>query len=136
MPDDAAKLDLYRRLARTVEPCEFAAVRAELGDRFGPLPAAAERLLLVTELRALGARVGLDTVLARGDEARLVFRRDAQPRLARPTPAPEAAPFRADGRRGPPPPPRPPRPGGPSGPPPPALPPPPPLQDPPGPRAP
>src|SRR3989449_4151984 len=71
VPDDAAKLDLYRRLARTVEPCEIAAVRAELRDRFGPLPAAAERLLLVTELRALGARVGLDTVLARGDEARL-----------------------------------------------------------------
>src|SRR5439155_1563007 len=71
VPDDAAKLDLYRRLARTVEPCEIAAVRAELRDRFGPLPAAAERLLLVTELRALGARVGLDTVLVRGDEARL-----------------------------------------------------------------
>ena len=99
VPDDAAKLDLYRRLARTVEPCEIAAVRAELRDRFGPLPAAAERLLLVTELRALGARVGLDTVLARGDEARLVFRRDAQPRLAGLTAALEAVQFEADVRR-------------------------------------
>ena len=99
VPDDAAKLDLYRRLARTVEPCEIAAVRAELRDRFGPLPAAAERLLLVTELRALGARVGLDTVLVRGDEARLVFRRDAQPRLAGLTAALEAVQFEADVRR-------------------------------------
>jgi len=99
VPDDAAKLDLYRRLARTVEPCEIAAVRAELRDRFGPLPAAAERLLLVTELRALGARVGLDTVLVRGDEARLVFRRDTQPRLAGLTAALEAVQFEADVRR-------------------------------------
>src|SRR6058998_2695416 len=99
VPDDAAKLDLYRRLARTVEPCEIAPVRAELRDRFGPLPAEAERLLLVTELRALGARVGLDTVLVRGDEARLVFRRDAQPRLAGLTAALEAVQFDADVRR-------------------------------------
>ena len=99
VPDDAAKLDLYRRLARTVEPCEIAPVRVELRDRFGPLPAEAERLLLVTELRALGARVGLDTVLVRGDEARLVFRRDAQPRLAGLTAALEAVQFEADVRR-------------------------------------
>ena len=99
VPDDAAKLDLYRRLARTVEPCEIAAVREELRDRFGPLPTEAERLLLVTELRALGARVGLDTVLVRGDEARLVFRRNAQPRLAGLTAALEAVQFEADVRR-------------------------------------
>src|SRR2546427_5998277 len=100
VPDDAAKLDLYRRLARTVEPCEIPAVREELRDRFGPLPAEAQRLLLVTELRALGARVGLDTVLVRGDEARLVFRRDAQPRLAGLTAAMEAVQVEADVGRG------------------------------------
>src|SRR3989442_15948535 len=112
-----------------MEPCEIAPVRAELRDRLGPLPAEAERLLLVTELRALGARVGLDTVLARGDEARLVFRRDAQPRLAGLTAALEAVQFEADVRRAPPPSPRPPRPGGGAGGPRPRPPPPPGLQN-------
>ncbi len=56
---DAAKLDLYRRLARAQEPCEIAGVRDELRDRFGPVPPEAERLLLVAELRALGAVAGV-----------------------------------------------------------------------------
>src|SRR3989441_4148658 len=38
VPDDAARLDLYRRLARAEQPCEIEAVREELRDRFGPLP--------------------------------------------------------------------------------------------------
>jgi len=97
--DDDAKLDLYRRLARAEHPGEIEAVRGELRDRFGRLPAAAERLLLVAELRALGAQVGLETVLIKGDEARLTFRRDASPRLGGLQVALEAVQFEADVRR-------------------------------------
>jgi len=97
--DDVAKLDLYRRLARANQPCDIQAVREELRDRFGPLPAEAERLLLVAELRALGAPVGLATVLVKGDEARLTFRGDAQPRLAPLTAALDAVQFEAEVRR-------------------------------------
>ncbi len=97
--DDDAKLDLYRRLARAEQPGEIQAVRDELRDRFGPLPADAERLLLVAELRALGAHAGLETVLIKGDEARLTFRRDAAPRLAGLQVALEAVQFEADVRR-------------------------------------
>jgi transcription-repair coupling factor (superfamily II helicase) len=97
--DDAAKLDLYRRLARAVEGCEIQAVREELRDRFGPLPAEAERLLLVSELRALGAQVGLAMVLIKGDEARLTFRGNARPRLAGLTAALDAVQFDAEVRR-------------------------------------
>ena len=99
VPDDDAKLDLYRRLARAEQACEIQAVREELRDRFGPLPPDAERLLLVAELRALGARAGLETVLIKGDEARLTFRRDAAPRLAGLQVALEAVQFEADVRR-------------------------------------
>ena len=104
LPDDyvadhAAKLDVYRRLARAERPGEIPAVREELRDRFGPLPPEAERLLLVTELRALGARAGLETILVRGDEARLTFRRDARPRMAGLTAALDAVQFAADVRR-------------------------------------
>ncbi len=97
--DDEAKLDLYRRLARTEQPCEIQAVREELRDRFGPLPPEAERFLLVAELRALGAQAGLEGVLIMGDEARLTFRRNAAPRLARLQVALEAVQFEADVRR-------------------------------------
>jgi transcription-repair coupling factor (superfamily II helicase) len=104
LPDDyvadhAAKLDVYRRLARAERPGEIPAIREELRDRFGPLPPEAERLLLVTELRALGARAGLETILVRGDEARLTFRRDARPRMAGLTAALDAVQFAADVRR-------------------------------------
>jgi len=97
--DDEAKLDLYRRLARAEQPCEIQPVREELRDRFGPLPPEAERLLLVAELRALGAQAGLETVLIKGDEARLTFRRDAVPRLAGLQVALERVQFEADVRR-------------------------------------
>jgi len=97
--DEAAKLELYRRLARAEAPSEIEAVREELRDRFGPLPDDARRLLLVSELRALGARAGLEMVLVKGDEARLTFRRDATPRLARLTAALDAVQFEAEVRR-------------------------------------
>ena len=97
--DDAVKLDVYRRLARAQQPCEISAVRDELRDRFGPLPEEATRLLLVAELRALGARLGLETVLLSGDEARLTFRRDAHPRLAGLHTALDAVQFEATVRR-------------------------------------
>ncbi len=99
VPDEAAKLDLYRRLARAEGLSEIEAVREELRDRFGPLPDDARRLLLVSELRALGGRAGLEMVLVKGDEARLTFRRDATPRLARLTAALDAVQFEAEVRR-------------------------------------
>ena len=96
---DAAKLDLYRRLARAQEPCEIAGVRDELRDRFGPVPPEAERLLLVAELRALGAVAGVETILVHGDEARVQFRRDAHPVLARINAALDALQLEVDVRR-------------------------------------
>jgi transcription-repair coupling factor (superfamily II helicase) len=99
VPDEDAKLDLYRRLARAGSADEIAQLRDELRDRFGPIPPEAERLLLVAELRALGARLGLESILVRGDEARLGFRAGASPRLARLTAALDDVQFSADVRR-------------------------------------
>jgi transcription-repair coupling factor (superfamily II helicase) len=96
---DAAKLDLYRRLARVRVPGEIAGIREELRDRFGPLPPEAERLLLVAELRALGAAAGVETILIHDDDARLQFRRDARPVLARLAAAFDAVQLEADVRR-------------------------------------
>jgi transcription-repair coupling factor (superfamily II helicase) len=99
VPDDAARLDVYRRLAQAGRPGDIQPLREELRDRFGPLPEEAERLVQVSEVRALGARIGLETVLVRGEEARLTFRRDASPRLAALGAALDAVQFEADVRR-------------------------------------
>jgi transcription-repair coupling factor (superfamily II helicase) len=82
VPDDGSKLSLYRRLARAATLGEISELGQELRERFGPLPPEAEHLLDMTRLRVVGAALGLQHVLVRGEEARLTFRQGATPRLA------------------------------------------------------
>ncbi|HEY2806259.1 MAG TPA: hypothetical protein VGI92_10425, partial [Gemmatimonadales bacterium] len=53
----------------------------------------------LTQLRVIGARLGLETIVARGDDARLNFRAGAAPRLARLTVAMDEVQFAAEVRR-------------------------------------
>ncbi|UCG86664.1 MAG: transcription-repair coupling factor [Gemmatimonadota bacterium] len=99
VPDDDAKLEFYRRLARSGQLCEIGDLRDELRDRFGPLPEQAERLLVVSELRRLGAKLGIEAIIVRGDEARLKFRTGTAPRLTRLASAMDEVQFAADVRR-------------------------------------
>jgi transcription-repair coupling factor (superfamily II helicase) len=99
VPDDDVKLDLYRRLARATTSGDIDGLRDELRDRFGPLPAEAEMLLDMARLRALGAVLGLQHVLVRGDEARLTFRQGTAPRLAGLTSALDDVQLAAEVRR-------------------------------------
>ena len=99
IPDDGIKLDLYRRLARASAPGDIDELRTELRERFGPLPAATEALLDMSRLRTMGARLGLQHVLVRGDEARLTFRQGAAPRMAGLTQALDDVQLAAEVRR-------------------------------------
>ena len=72
VPDEAAKLELYRRLARARTPGDLAAFRQEVADRFGPPPPAVLRLVEVAELRLAAEAAGI-TSLAR-EEGQLVVR--------------------------------------------------------------
>jgi transcription-repair coupling factor (superfamily II helicase) len=99
VPDDGIKLDLYRRLARASAPGDIDDLRTELRERFGPLPAEAEALLDMGRLRTMGARLGLQHVLVRGDEARLTFRPGAAPRMAGLTQALDDVQLAAEVRR-------------------------------------
>jgi transcription-repair coupling factor (superfamily II helicase) len=99
VPDDEVKLDLYRRLARATSSGEIDELRAEMRERFGPLPEEAENLLYMARLRVLGASMGLQHVLIRGDEARLTFRQGASPRLAGLTQALDDVQLSAEVRR-------------------------------------
>ncbi len=99
LPDDAIKLEIYRRLARAGSSDEITELRDELRERFGPPPAEVRALLDLARIRALGARLGLEHVLVRGEEARITFRAGASPRMAGLTIAMEDAQLRAEVRR-------------------------------------
>ena len=51
VPDEAQKLELYRRLARARSAGDLAAFRQEVTDRYGPMPQPVLRLVEVAELR-------------------------------------------------------------------------------------
>ena len=97
--DQDAKLDVYRRLSRTERQEEIDALRAELRDRFGPLPVQAEAMLAIASLRLLGAALGIEGILVRGAEARINFRDTAAPRMKGLSAAFHDVQFQAEVRR-------------------------------------
>ncbi|MDQ6635057.1 MAG: transcription-repair coupling factor [Gemmatimonadota bacterium] len=104
LPDDYlqaqdAKLDVYKRLARFESAEEIEALRAELQDRFGPLPAPAEAMLAMGLLRIVGGHLGIEGVLVRGNEARITFRDSAIPRMKGLSAAFHEVQFQAEVRR-------------------------------------
>ncbi len=51
MSDSRQKVALYRKIASVRKPAELEEVRAELRDRYGPLPSEAENLLGLADLK-------------------------------------------------------------------------------------
>ncbi|MGZ3632437.1 MAG: transcription-repair coupling factor, partial [Candidatus Limnocylindrales bacterium] len=72
VPEEMQKLELYRRLSQATAETSVAAVRADLLDRFGPLPAPVERLLEVAALRLAAEAAGITSVAR--EEGQLVVR--------------------------------------------------------------
>ncbi|HYK95512.1 MAG TPA: transcription-repair coupling factor [Candidatus Dormibacteraeota bacterium] len=59
VPEEAQKLELYRRLSRARTPGDVAAFRQEVTDRFGPMPLPVQRLAEVAELRLAAEAAGI-----------------------------------------------------------------------------
>lgn len=97
--DDEVKLDIYRRLARATATGDIDGLRDELRERFGPLPLEADTLLDMARLRVIGAGLGVQHVLVRGNEARLTFRAGATPKMAKLTSALDDVQLLAEVRR-------------------------------------
>ena len=72
VPDEAQKLELYRRLARARTAGDLAAFRQEVMDRYGPMPPHVVRLVEVAELRLLAETVGISSISR--EEGWLIFR--------------------------------------------------------------
>ena len=72
VPEEAQKLELYRRLARARDGGDLAAFRQELTDRFGPMPQPVVRLVEVAELRMAAETAGVASMSR--EEGQLVVR--------------------------------------------------------------
>jgi len=62
VPEEAQKLELYRRLAKARTPGDIAAFRQEMIDRFGPMPEPVVRLVEVAELRLAAEAAGVGSI--------------------------------------------------------------------------
>ena len=99
VPSHEAKLDIYRRLSRVPSASEITALQLELRDRFGVLPAQAQAMLAVAQLRLLGGQLSIESILVRGNEARINFRETAAPRMKGLAAAFHEVQFQAEVRR-------------------------------------
>ena len=104
LPDDYigsqdVKLDIYRRISRLESARDLEALRSEMRDRFGPLPPPADATLALAELRLAGGALGVESILVRGDEARITFHDSAVPRLKGLSAAFHEVQFQAEVRR-------------------------------------
>ena len=72
VPDEAQKLELYRRLARARTPGDLAAFRQDVIDRFGPMPPPVVRLVEVAALRLTAEDAGVASISR--EDGWMVFR--------------------------------------------------------------
>lgn len=89
VPEPENRIDLYHRIARASDAEEVARLAEEIADRFGPVPEPVETLLRAAGLRALGARLGVETLSLGPEGVALRFRSegnlaDRLPPAARP----------------------------------------------------
>ncbi|MBQ0925740.1 transcription-repair coupling factor [Saccharopolyspora endophytica] len=70
VPGERLRLEAYRKLAAAANPDDLEAVRAELTDRYGPLPEPVERLLKVARFRQVCREHGVREVTLQGTSLR------------------------------------------------------------------
>lgn len=71
VPQESLRLDIYSRVAHAGTDAERQEIRAELVDRFGPIPPATERMFLLSKIRATMREGKLTDAMVQGDYLRL-----------------------------------------------------------------
>jgi transcription-repair coupling factor (superfamily II helicase) len=77
LPDERLRLQLYRRIADTINEQEIEKIKEEFIDRFGPLPEETEHLFWQLNLKLKAESAGLASILIEGDQ--IVLRYPALP---------------------------------------------------------
>jgi transcription-repair coupling factor (superfamily II helicase) len=98
--EENQRLRMYKRMAGVESEAQLADVRAELEDRYGPLPPALVNLLAYATLKLLAVRVGATTVERKRETISIKFRPDAvidPEKLARFVSSQRGAQFTPDG---------------------------------------
>ena len=72
VPYEQAKIEVHRRIASAAEVADLEALRTELEDRFGEVPAPVENLLSLQRARIRFGEAGARTVSFRGDRLAVV----------------------------------------------------------------
>jgi transcription-repair coupling factor (superfamily II helicase) len=67
VPYEAAKIEIHRRVAGAREVAQLIMLRAELEDRFGPVPPPLDNLIRLQDARIKLGRAGARSVDFRGD---------------------------------------------------------------------
>jgi transcription-repair coupling factor (superfamily II helicase) len=63
--DESTRLSIYHRISSAASPRDLGELRAELTDRFGPLPAEAERIFDLVRLRHTARELGITSIIER-----------------------------------------------------------------------
>jgi len=92
VPEPQQRIEIYRKLAQAEDRAAITALQKEVRDRFGPLPAPVEMLLLLGELKQIAAERGITAMEVREDKLMLTRNGDFVqvggkfPRLTKKTP--------------------------------------------------
>ncbi len=74
--DSRQRMDIYRKFAEIIDTESLQKLRAELRDRFGPIPAAVELLLIVADLRLIAATRNITLIETQQDKLMLTRNND------------------------------------------------------------
>jgi transcription-repair coupling factor (superfamily II helicase) len=68
VPEARQRIEVYRKLAEIMDVEAISRLKAEMRDRFGPLPAAVELLLQLADLKVLAAERGISLLECKEDK--------------------------------------------------------------------
>ncbi|MFO8037684.1 MAG: transcription-repair coupling factor [Anaerolineales bacterium] len=74
--DRSVRLGLYRRMADITDISEIHSLREEFRDRFGPIPATVENILLQLRIRLLAEEIGVETISIQNEQITLQYPED------------------------------------------------------------
>jgi transcription-repair coupling factor (superfamily II helicase) len=74
--DSRQRIEIYRKLAQASDKSALQSLEKEIRDRFGPLPAALQLLLLISELKILASDRGITAIEVKEDRLMLTRNND------------------------------------------------------------